>query len=153
MGTATTLVNLGAMHSLPRLIALCEKFIIASVDFEDAESALALLCFAVELGDAVKHLRSRTLYHLLHSIPRQVLSDSVLAAGEDIPPAAREVSPSRLPTQHPHAHSCVLVDAAAGAHAANGRLGRLRPLSHTYVPPNATTCWISHIFAEIVTVV
>ena len=46
LSSATNLINLGAMHSMPRLVALCEKFLISSVDFEDPESVIALLWYA-----------------------------------------------------------------------------------------------------------
>jgi hypothetical protein len=43
LDTAMGLIRLGGQHELVRLVNLCEKFIVAAMDFEDPESTLALL--------------------------------------------------------------------------------------------------------------
>ncbi len=50
-----SLINLGVQHELPRLVGLCEKFLIDSVDWEDVESALAMLTYVAQWLLVVVH--------------------------------------------------------------------------------------------------
>jgi hypothetical protein len=47
MDVCMSLINMGAQHDLPRLVGLCEKFLVDSVDWEDVESTLAMLTYVL----------------------------------------------------------------------------------------------------------